>query len=534
MISTIDHPHALSGLRYLREIPLLWFWIGCLMAQMGLVVASPKLELDRYITVRRIAIGAGLLVLGVFACLTLFSLHCFVIQQDEANLLSISAATVHGLPMYNLPRSADSSYSLMYGPLTFLIYRLALLVGGINHFWIIRCFVASADLSAVAAIYCVLRRFLSPSVSLALLAFPISALIQHPEISLSARSDIWILLLATSAILVALRNSEWPAVFVVGVIGGLIVDFKITAASALLFPLLLLYRRFGWRTTIAASAVATAVTLLPFTLPYISLHNYIAWLLFTRSEGFSMASVIRNVAFALFLISPCLIVQLALHRTGTPRRNRLPEVAVIFACIALALLTSKNGSGPHYLWHIIPSIVLYLALLCDDLQSVSATKLDLCVYYIAVASMVFACVNTPRAWQNVRMSFMPPGVPAASRSIQQYLALYAHNSSLQVGYGSVDGDYHSELRYIPIYRGQPYTIEGNTGRFETRILPFPVNVLQGMQTCKDNVWLIPHAQSPFQLWVLPDSLRSTFVRNYSIDRTDGIYDAWVCNRAKLH
>ena len=77
-------------------------------------------------------------------------------------------------------------------------------------------------------------------------------------------------------------------------------------------------------------------------------------------------------------------------------------------------------------------------------------------------------------------------------------------------------------------------IEGNTGRLETALLPFPDNVLQQMSTCTNDVWLVPHAQTPFELWVLPDSLRRTFLQNYSVDRTDGVYDAWVCNRAKPH
>ncbi|MGF7183673.1 hypothetical protein HDF11_005206 [Tunturiibacter psychrotolerans] len=103
-----------------------------------------------------------------------------------------------------------------------------------------------------------------------------------------------------------------------------------------------------------------------------------------------------------------------------------------------------------------------------------------------------------------------------------------------MGYGSVDGDYRTSPRYALIYKGQPYTLEGNTGRFETMLLPFPVNVLHQMEHCKDDVWLVPHSQQPFDLWVFPDVLRRTFVQNYRVDRNDGIYDAWACNHAEVH
>jgi hypothetical protein len=103
-----------------------------------------------------------------------------------------------------------------------------------------------------------------------------------------------------------------------------------------------------------------------------------------------------------------------------------------------------------------------------------------------------------------------------------------------MGYGSIDGDYRTSPRYVLVYKGQPYTLEGNTGRFETMLLPFPVNVLNQMEHCKDDVWLVPHSQEPFDLWVFRDDLRRTFVQNYRIDKNDGIYDAWVCNHATAH
>jgi hypothetical protein len=186
------------------------------------------------------------------------------------------------------------------------------------------------------------------------------------------------------------------------------------------------------------------------------------------------------------------------------------------------------------LWHIVPSVVVYLAIVLRDMEFTPNREHIIPVYYIAVGCALFACVNLPRAWEQLIICRMPPEVYAARQAIDQYLDLYRGHSSLQMGDGSVAGDYRAELHYIPIFKGQPYTVEGNTGRFDTFILPFPANVLTRMKTCKDDVWLIPHAQQPFDVWVLPNSLRTTFAQNYHIDRSDGIYDAWLCNHAGAH
>lgn len=533
-VSIISHPEMKTSLHYLRELPLVWFLVGCSLASVGLVLSSTSSPQNRLILLRRVAFVAGILILIAYVAINLCSLRCFAFQQDEANILSISAAGLRGLPVYNPPRSPDSSYSLMYGPFTFLIYQLTLIAGGIAHFWIIRGAVVLANLGLCAALYVLLRRFVSAFTAIALLTFPLSILLQHTEIAFGLRSDIWIVLFATLAILSSYLEVELPAAILTGVMGGIVIGLKISAAPAILFPLLVLYRKFGLRVVLISLFTAITVTLLPFALPDVSLHNYISWISFTREEGLSAAALLPNAIFALFLMSPCLLMALFIKRFRLNFRRTLPELFLIVLCILLALSTSKSGSDPHYFWHIIPSIVVYLALVARDLKDIPAREQAVPVYCIAVACTLFACINIPRAIGHIKISLMRPDVGLAQQAINQYLEAYRDHSSIQMGYGSVDGDYRTLLRYVLIYKGEPYTIEGNTGRFETRLLPFPVNVLNRMENCRNDVWLVPHAQKPFELWIFRDNLRKTFLENYSVDSSDGIYDAWVCNHAKTH
>ncbi len=532
LVSTDVYPQGTPLLRYLREVPLAWFVLGLAIAELG-VFASKSLSAKRRLLWLRLgALAAGLLVLCTYLVITVDSLRCFLIQQDEANIFSISAATLRGLSMYHPPISPDFSYSLMYGPLTFLIYSVALAMGGVTHFWIMRAVVVTASLLVCATLFFLLRKFVSTSAAIALLALPLSGLLQHPEISLSTRGDIWIFLFATLAILSSYLEVEPLAIILTGIFGGLIVGLKISAAPAILLPLLILYRKFGLRASIYCLLPVAAVAVAPFALPNISLANYLLWISFTRSEGLSPASMFSNLLFALFLISPCLLMELYLRRSGLAFRQRVPEFLIILLCLLLAVLTSKNGSGLHYLWHVVPSIVLYMALAARDMAEIPAEKREIPIYSIAVACALFACVYIPRAFGYIQRSIAPPGLAAAQQSIEKNLELYRGHSSIQMGYDSVDRDYRTELRYVLIYKGQPYTFEGNPARFETMLLPFPVNALNRMANCKDDVWLVPHSQKPFDLYIFPNTLEKIFLQNYSVDKTGEIYDAWVCNRAK--
>ncbi len=533
MLDSVDSYRGVKlFLRYLREVPLVWFVLGIGIARVGIFISKAFWGKRRFLWLRRCGFAAGLLVLCTYLAITLESLRCFMIQQDEANIISISAASLRGLPMYHPPASSNFSYSLMYGPFTFLIYRVALVAGGVHHFWIMRGAVVMATLILCAALFILLRRFVSASTVVALLTFPLSILLQHPENSLGLRSDIWIVLFTTLAILSSFLEVESLAIVFTGIFGGVIVGLKISAAPALLFPLFMLHRRLGLRAAAYSLLPLIAITLAPFALPNISLHNYVSWIFFVRSEDISAASALSNVLFAVFLISPALMMELYMRRFGLAFRKRVPEFLIIGLCLFLAVFTSKYGSGLHYLWHIVPSIVVYMAFIAKDMSAVPNEDRVVPVYSIALACTLFACVYIPRAYGYVKISLMPPGVPVAQQSIDRYLDLYRDHSSVQMGYGSVDGDYRTELRYVLVYKGQPYTLEGNTARFETRLLPFPGNVLNQMNSCTDDVWLVPHSQRPFELWVFPDSLRTTFLHNYAVDRTDGVYDAWVCNQVR--
>lgn len=235
-LTTASTSRLILALRFLREIPLVWFAAGSVLAEICLSVFSGRSLTHRDRLLRSVAFGVGLFVLCMYVILAVVSLHCFMLYLDEANILSIAAAGVHGLPTYDPPRSLNTSYSLMYGPITFLVYRLALIVGGIHHFWIVRGFIVSANLAACAPLFALLVRSVSVRAAVPLLALPISVLLQHPQVSLGLRPDARVFLFSALAIYFSLLETERVSAVLVGVTGGLVVGFKIIAGSAILFP----------------------------------------------------------------------------------------------------------------------------------------------------------------------------------------------------------------------------------------------------------------------------------------------------------
>jgi hypothetical protein len=515
----------------IREMPLTWFLAGCLLAFASLFLVVRRSPPQRFILLRNLSFLAGSLAFLAYVALSLYSLRCFMVQADEANILAVAASTHHGLPMYYAPGSADANVSLMYGPVTFLIYRTALAAGGLDHYWVLRAFIVAANLGWLGALYLLLRKFVPVYTTIALLAFPASIFMQHPEGSLGLRSDIWITLFVAIALLCTFLEAEWAALILTGIMGGLILNLKISAGPAILFPVVLLYRRFGLRGFVVPVPIAAALALLPFAFATISLRNYLAWVLFTRTEGVNPLFLSVNGIFALFLIAPCLLMELFLHRYGMAFRKRVPEFLVIVLSLLLAVSTSKPGSGPWYFWHLVPSVIVYLGLTLRHLNEVPLRDRGIPVYLIAAGCTLLTCVNVPRAYGIVHASLMPPSFALARQDLNHYLEVYRGRSSIQMADGSVNDDESTKLRYILVYQGQPYTIDGNTGRFETRLLPFPVKVLDRMAACTDDVWLVPHAQQPFDIFLFPPTLRATFLENYRIDRTSDIYDAWVCHHS---
>jgi hypothetical protein len=515
-------------LRFLRELPLVWFLIGSAIAGISLLGMRRGEGGSRAKLVRMLALGAGLLTLGIFIGLNLYSLHSYMLDPDEADILSIAA--LHGQPMYHAVHSATYSYSMMYGPLTFLMYRVGLVVGG-GRFWVMRAMLVMVNLGLCVVLYSIFRKVVRRDVALALMALPLCQLLVQLKYAFGLRPDIWIVLAIALAVRSALMDSEWTAAVLMGLFGGIAVDIKATVGFAFLLLLLMLYRRSGLKFVVIAAGVAAVTALAPFALPDISLVNYWSWLTLARHEGRSARMIGVAGAYAVFLILPLVVMRLNGIRIWADRRGRRStlEISLLAGCVLVAIaVASKMGAGIWHFWQFTPILAAYVAVAAGRVKAERTEWLANAMYIVALGSLVVALAYVRR---DVALLQAPePAVQEQLRmgrqEIDAYMKLY-RGRTIQEGYGERHSPVES-LRYIPVLRGQPYTLDGSE-RLEVFFVPFPAGILEGMEHCSNNVWLIPHGERPMVFWyVFPPALHDTFVREYRMDQQSKELDAWVC------
>lgn len=518
-------------LNVLRELPLVWFLVGSMVAWLCAVALRGSAPERQTLVLRRLALGAGLLTVGMYLALNMASLHCFLFQGDEADILAIAAASLHGQPVYHALDSPDFGYSLRYGPMTFLVYRRFLVWGG-EQFWVLRALVFAANLMVCASLYGIFRKTMRRDRALALTAMPLGALMEQMKYALGMRADVWIVLTVALAVRAALMESGVWAGLLVGVFLGLAVDLKATVAVTALLVLVLLYQRHGVKPVMMAAGTATLTALAPFRLRGFSLTTYLEWLNSAPAglRSFNHELIIPALAYGAFLMSP-LVLMRCMGIDPMPgergRRAVVHWVVVVCCVLAVASIAAKAGTGMWHLWQLIPLLAGYLAIALRRPETAGTRRAEIAVLAIALGGMAIGLSFLRRDVVLVQVAAAQEQELRVGRSeLDAYLQAY-RGRTVQVGYG----EWHPTvewLRYIPVLDGQPYTLDGSA-RLEEFFERFPSGIITKMTHCTNDVWLVPHGQPPFVFYyVFSPELHDVFLRNYAIERQGAELDAWVC------
>jgi|GEM_PF-3598795 hypothetical protein len=481
--------------------------------------------------VRRLALGAGLLTLGIYVALNVSALRCFLLQNDEADILAIAAASLHGQPVYHALNSAEFGYSLRYGPVTFLLYRALLVMGG-ERFWVLRAAVLAANLLVCLSFYGILRKTVRRAAALAVMALPLGALMEQMRYALGMRADIWIVLVVALGMRAAMMESGVWAGLVAGVCLGLAIDLKVTAVVAAVLVVVLLYQRHGVKPAMMAAGVTAVTAFEPFALQGFSLTNYVAWL-HSAPGGLTLIShdlILSALAYAALLIAPLVMLR-RLGGVPLPAERGWGAVAhwvvIAGAVLAVASVAAKPGTGTWHFWQLIPVMVGYVALALGEPGMRCGRRMEYAVLALALGGMMIGLSFVRRDVSMVQVAAAQKRELVAGRTeLDAYMDGY-RGRTVQVGYGEWQG-VGEWLRYIPVLRGQPYTLDGSL-RLEEFFERFPHDVIAKMDDCTNDVWLIPHDEPPFIFgYVFPPELHEVFVTHYAVERQGAELDAWVC------
>jgi len=278
-----------------------------------------------------------------------------MVNLDEPTVISVSAAALHGQPLYT-SASAGDRYSLLYGPVTYWVFWPPMLAHVIDlrffQLWVILPLLGAGLLLIRIA-----RRAGDLfGAGFALLPYAATVIMQSLH-EWAMKGDAWLLLFFSIQLESALMLPGNAAVIVVALCAALIISIKVTLIPLVLLPLTELGRRLGATKAILAAILAAVFAVAPFLLPNVSAVNFIYYLRSSSHHGFRALFVKVDAELALFMALPAivlLLLQILEDRDRTLQRlmkHRLTIILSIAACATVIFTSAKRGAGP---WHLAP------------------------------------------------------------------------------------------------------------------------------------------------------------------------------------
>jgi hypothetical protein len=273
-----------------------------------------------------------------------------VIFHDEPTVLTITAAFLHGQPVY--PSKTDPvEYGLLYGPSLYLVY-LPPMIAGADRVSEYQLWVTVALVSSYIFLFLGLRRWgiVTALGGLALVAVSVCIL---SDVMWATKGDIWILFFSALGLWASFLQHKWQSVVLVAISGAALVDLKVTLIFIALLPAVLLWQR-GRKTHLPALlsvALIPSLALLPFVLPHISITGYSQQLQDAAHQGFSWFTLQDNLFFVFQISLPTLALLWMISRknasqTRTWMERRRAFLLLLSAAVVTAILTgAKNGGG---------------------------------------------------------------------------------------------------------------------------------------------------------------------------------------------
>jgi hypothetical protein len=542
----------------LLESPILRFLIALVPSIFLLNI------LHRRVTpaLRWVAISCGGLCITVYVFLSVLNVfRPGLIWHDDGNMLSITAAYIHGQPLYH-SRFAPALYSILYGPATFLVW-VPILARFSDPLRALHVGTLVANVTNLVVIFLLLRERVSRRAALLLLPIATAFLLSFPQILFGIRGDPWLLLFTSLGLYSALRRNLFLAAITSGIFSGLSIDFKFTVLPVVCLILAILHRRHGLRATLTSGFVCATSALAIFLLPGISLLNYFEWLGLAGRQHLLGSNFISALLDASFLIVPCLLIVFFAPRFH--QRTTLGYFVPTLCGLALAgciVAASKDGAGPWHLWPMIPFLLLWTGYEAsshgidapypegvshgEENSSLSPSPIRIRRVVSAIA-LAATLVTLAFGFHDLFRVIHQPGQAqqrAAEHAAENAINTLAHRRTLgrnlAMGYGSLVQDYRTDLRFELSLNEQEYFFDENA-LVETikEGLPMPPGVVQRILGCND-IWLIPHGDIPFSTlrtgvlpmtvtpYLFPDIIRLHFAESHTLLESGQIYDLWSC------
>jgi hypothetical protein len=412
------------------------------------------------------------------------------IDAVEPSVASVANYWLGKHDLYHGPYVADI-YSMVYGPLPFLINGLFQKILPFNEIWASKIPGVCAFFASILIFEKVLLRFTTKR-EIWFLYLPIflAFALCFENISYWNRPESYLLLLTSAACFVLLRkNSSKATILWTGGLAGLALATK-TYAPLFLMPVFILQwesdpeRRL--KKLIVTATLSSLLALVIFfafmNLPYVSLENFHYWLQFIAREAYEIKILINSL-----LVSGLMLAVLIYYRA-----YRLPGTFFTFATslILLSLFSSKVGSHSHYLLPAVPFLLIFVAQLKRSYRPLLQPQL---LYPLLAAATVCAVQS------QVVVAFFISDMPVYKEQIQEVKFLMERYPGTH-GIGFSDYQSYTLNFYSPLVIGQKGRLLVDRSLLWDRganHVPMPMETLKALESCEIKNYILPTKGEPW-------------------------------------
>jgi hypothetical protein len=493
-------------------------------------------------SIRRTALGVSAATLAVFVLTAAWYVtRAGFAGEVESVVSSLSWQVQSGQPLYTSFEQAER-YSVLYGPSVFLTNGLFLKILGPS---LASAKVASAlaSVGCLVFLYASLRRRARDPVALAAAAGAALYFWAQGFAIYLVRPDALIVFAVAFGLYTATRSRRWLAIVAVAVAAGFTVNLKIHSILYFLPVIVVLARCHGLTAAVWSSLAAGLVALAPFALyPQISALNYLTWLTNETQHGFRLDLMPYPLSYAAFLCLPVVIVAwLRGRRLGYLGAERVVVLSLVPGLACGLVLSAKPGSGIVHLMPLVPATMYAVGRLFGPLADAGLPvwgprlKRSAAVAVVLTA-MLTGSVNLYRAarmfdWQLGQM----PGIVADVQLIMdQYDGL-----PMAMAVGGENRCYRAAwLKPLLVFRDNPVLLDPISVMDTVKSgLGLADATYDALSEGRIALWLVPHAQVPFQKmsWydpdvpIFPQEFVQHFQRCYTLRGQSRYFDLWFWN-----
>ncbi len=500
-------------------------------------------------------------MLGVYASALAFSLYLpMPIDFVEATIASVSYLSLHGHPLYTSLTATDR-YSLLYGPLCYLPFEQALASFG-PTISSLKLAVLLFNFFVFSTLWFVFRRFLARTETLVALAFIACAFMMKGMSTFEIRGDVQLALAVALGLFACFARRTVLAVLLFGLSCAYAMDIKFTAAFYFLVPYYFLWRHRGARPALLAAFLVPFFALLPFTIPSISLHNYLGWLHQAAHHPLSLKVLAMNVVAATILLLAPVLMFVRLYRENpdlalrSARSHRLLIALFVVSLCGTVLTGSKLGAGRNHLnptFLIAAFLAAKLWVIAERAGRRQPAARQVSVLFPYAFSLYALLLVLPAVGQLHDMWGICVERRAHALAVTDDINAILRNHpgmAIEMGYDKTsDGQPIAELTFFHsqlVFAGNPLTVDAAAlADMGLSQLSIPSSTIDYIRMCKTQLWLLPPDGEPFGTineysldapGRFPDphmfsiAFRDAFLSTYRRVGASAYYDLWQCNR----